>query len=150
MMQGAGILQRDADQGPLRGIGRFADRLGNFAGLAVAEANAPALIANHDESRKTETPAALHHLGHTIDVDQLVDKLAVALFAITAVVSAFTRHVPFLPLEFEAALAGGVRERLHAPMIDVAAAVEDHLLHALGDGALGDGLAHGLGSLQVP
>ena len=84
-MQRAAVLQRHADQRALGGFRRLADRLRHFARLAVAETDAAALIADDDERRETETPAALHHLGHTIDVDQLVDELAVALFAIAAV-----------------------------------------------------------------
>ena len=96
MMQRASVLQRDADQRALGRFGRLADRLGDFTRLAMAEAHAPALIADNDEGREAEPPAALHHFGHTIDVDQLVDELAVTIVAIAAV-SAFTRHVPFLP-----------------------------------------------------
>src|SRR5206468_13113369 len=53
---------------------------------------------------------------------------------------AFTSHgMSFLSeSEFEAALAGRICERLHAPMIEIAAAVEDDLLDALFDGALRD------------
>src|SRR5882672_5331156 len=44
-------------------------------------------------------------------------------------------------LKLQTALAGRVGERLDAPVIDVAAAIEHHLLDALGDAALGDLLA---------
>src|ERR1700674_1714611 len=46
------------------------------------------------------------------------------------------------PLELQSTLAGGVGERLDAPVIEIAAAIEDDRLHALGDGALGHELAH--------
>jgi hypothetical protein len=42
----------------------------------MAMADAALLVADHDEGRETEAPAALHHLRHTIDVDELVDELA--------------------------------------------------------------------------
>ena len=47
----------------------------------MAEADAAALVADHDERGEAEAPAALHHLGDAVDVDELVDELAVALFA---------------------------------------------------------------------
>src|SRR5579862_3332732 len=64
------------------------------------------------------------------------------------------RSPPPLPssraiLELQAAFAGGVSERLHAPMIDVAAAIEHDLLDALGQGALGDLLADGCRGVEV-
>ena len=65
----------------------------------MTEADAAALVADNDERRETEAPTAFHNLGHTVDVNQLVDEFAVALFAI-AVFSTFTRHVPFLPSKF--------------------------------------------------
>src|SRR5436305_5520811 len=46
-----------------------------------------------------------------------------------------------LNLKLKAAFAGSLRQRLDAPMINIAAAVEHHLLDALGEGALGDHLA---------
>jgi hypothetical protein len=42
------------------------------------------LITHNDERGEAETATAFDHLGHTVDVDQLVDELAVALFAATA------------------------------------------------------------------
>ena len=53
------------------------------AGTRVSEY--AALIADHDKCSKAETPAAFHHLGHTIDVDQLVGEFAVALFPLAAI-----------------------------------------------------------------
>jgi len=44
----------------------------------VAETDAPFLVADHDQRRKAEALAALDDLRHTIDVDELVDELAVA------------------------------------------------------------------------
>src|SRR6185295_671871 len=52
-------------------------------------------------------------------------------------------------LEFQSCFARGVRHGANAPVIEEAAAVEDHPLDALLDGAFGDGLANRLGSLQV-
>jgi hypothetical protein len=47
----------------------------------MAEADASTLVADDDECREAEAAAALHHLGDAVDMDELVDELAVALFA---------------------------------------------------------------------
>src|SRR5207302_1340741 len=52
-------------------------------------------------------------------------------------------------LKLQAGFAGGIGQGLHPAVIEVAAAVEDHLAHSLGFGALGDGLAHRLGRGQI-
>ena len=75
-MQRAALAQRHADQAALGGVGRLADRFRHLARLAVAEADAALLVADDDERGEAEAPAALHHLRHTIDVDELVDELA--------------------------------------------------------------------------
>src|SRR6185503_9736227 len=86
----------------LRRLGRLADRLGNFARLAVAETDPALLVADHDQRRKAEALAALDDLRHAIDVDELVDELAIALLAIPAPFAsaafAFTCHGVFQSL----------------------------------------------------
>ncbi len=82
VMQRAALAQRHADQAALGRFGRLADRLRHFARLAVAEADAALLVADDDERGEAEAPAALHHLGDAVDVDELVDEFAVALFAV--------------------------------------------------------------------
>src|SRR6476661_139843 len=52
-------------------------------------------------------------------------------------------------LEFQSCFARGVRHGANAPVIEEAAAVEDHALDAFFDGPLGDRLANRLGALQV-
>src|SRR5262249_45578368 len=52
-------------------------------------------------------------------------------------------------LEAEPALARGIRERLDAPVIEIAAAVEHDFLDALLHGALGKQLANRLGRIDV-
>src|SRR6185312_13675682 len=84
VMQRAAFAQCDARQVALGRLGRLADRLGNFARLAVAETDPALLVADHDQRRKAEALAALDDLRHAIDVDELVDELAVALLAIPA------------------------------------------------------------------
>src|SRR5204863_10045276 len=96
------FAQRHARQVALRRFSRLADRLGNFARLAVTETDPALLVADHHQRRKAEALAALDDLRHAIDVDQLVDELAVALFAIPAPFAsaafAFTCHGVFQSL----------------------------------------------------
>src|SRR5690606_19333188 len=59
--------------------------------------DAPLLVADDDERGEAEATTALHHLGDAIDVDELVDEFAVALFAVAAVATAiptFLCHCP--------------------------------------------------------
>ena len=81
-------------------FGRLADRFRHFARLAVAEADAALLVADDDECCKAEAPAALDDLGDAVDVDELVDEFAVALFTVTAALAAavptFLCHILFL------------------------------------------------------
>src|ERR1700730_18131319 len=99
VVQRAAFAQCDARQVALGRLGRLADRLGNFARLAVAESDPALLVADHDQRRKAEALAALDDLRHAIDVDELVDELAVALLAIPAPFAsaafAFTCHGVF-------------------------------------------------------
>ena len=81
VMQRAAFAQRDADHAALGRLGRLADRFRHLAGLAVAEADAALLVADDDERGEAEAPAALHHLGDAVDVDQPVDEFAVALLS---------------------------------------------------------------------
>src|SRR5207244_9142328 len=93
---------RDPRQVALGRLGRLADRFRHFARLAMTEARAALLVANHDQRRKAEALAALDDLRHAIDVDELVDELAVALLALPAPFAsaafAFTCHGVFQSL----------------------------------------------------
>ena len=77
VVQGAALAQRHADHAAARLLGRLADRLRHLARLAGAIADPALFIADDDERGKAETPSALHHLGDTVDVDQLLGKFAV-------------------------------------------------------------------------
>ena len=79
-------------------LGRLLDCVRHLAGLAMAEADAPLLIANDDQRGKPEAAAALHHLGDAVDVDEFVHEFAVALFAIavSASITWITSHEPIL------------------------------------------------------
>ena len=100
VVQRAAGAQRHEDQLALGALGRLADRLRHLARLAVAEADPALLIADDDKRGEAETPAALHHLGDAVDVDELVDELAVALFAVAvaSAVPAVLCHDPVLVL----------------------------------------------------
>jgi hypothetical protein len=50
----------------------------------MAEADPALAIANHDKRSKTEALAALDGLGDAVDVNQLLDQLFAAFFAIAA------------------------------------------------------------------
>ncbi len=94
----------------------------------MAEADAALLVADDDERSEAEAPAALHHLGDAIDVHQLVDEFAVALFAVAVGrgLPEFSCHVPVprslrAPIaikKFKTAFARGIRQRLDASVID--------------------------------
>ncbi|EGG75644.1 hypothetical protein SXCC_03763 [Gluconacetobacter sp. SXCC-1] len=95
VMQRTAFLHRNADHGALGAVGRLADRLGNFTGLARAEPYAPLLVTNHNQCRECKAATALYNLGNTIDRDQLVDQIiafAVAIATTPAAFSRFTCH----------------------------------------------------------
>src|ERR1700704_5808293 len=72
VMQRAAVAQRHADQVALGGLRGLADGLGKHAALPGSGADATALFADYDDRGEGEAPAALDHLGHAIDRDQLV------------------------------------------------------------------------------
>jgi hypothetical protein len=76
-MQGAAFTQRHANHATACLLGGLADGLGNLARLAGAVADTAALVADDDDRGEREAPAALHHLRHAIDGDQLVGQFVV-------------------------------------------------------------------------
>src|SRR5918995_6869643 len=82
MMESAALAQRDPDHRALGRIRRLADRLRHLTGLAVTEADAALLVADDDERREAEAPAALHNLGDAVDMDETIDEFAVAVLAV--------------------------------------------------------------------
>src|SRR5690606_23515122 len=85
VMQRTARTQRHEDHVALGALGRLANRLRHLTRLAVTEADAALLVADDDERSETETAATLDHLGDAIDVNELVDEFAVALFAVAAI-----------------------------------------------------------------
>src|SRR5690606_20159946 len=88
------------------GFGCLADGFRHFTCLAMAEANAALLVADDDEGCEAEATAALNYLGDAVDGDQLVDKFAIALFTVLAIIARttlFLCHCPF-PFSFPGAI----------------------------------------------
>src|SRR5262249_38655547 len=95
VVQRAAFSQGDADETAFGGVGRLANRLRHFARLAVAEADPPLFVADHDERGKAEAAATLNHLGDAVDVHELIGEFAFALFPVAAI-AWFTCH-DFVP-----------------------------------------------------
>src|SRR6266851_3668750 len=85
VMERAALAQGHADHGAPRLLRRLADRLGHLARLAGAIADTALAVADDDDRREAEAPAALHHLGDAIDADELFDEIAVLAIAALAV-----------------------------------------------------------------
>src|SRR4030095_11785227 len=93
-------------------------------------------------------PPALHDLRAAVDVDDALQELG--LGGVGAAASHLGSHLSLL--EFQAGGAGAAGERLDAPVIEIAAAVERDLGHALFLRALGEQLADRIadGGLALP
>src|SRR5689334_8791486 len=72
-------LLRHREQVLLRVVHRLRDRQRHLARLAVADADAVDLVADYDERREREPPAALDDLGDTVDLDHALLELALSL-----------------------------------------------------------------------
>ena len=137
MMERSALAQRHTREIALGGIGCLADRFRHFARLAMAKADPALLVADDDKRGEAEAPAALHYLGDAIDMHELVDKLAVALFAVAPVFTCHiglpsgARPVLFVPLKAKPAFTRGIGQRLDAAVIEIAPAVKHHLLTPL-------------------
>src|SRR5262249_14969521 len=67
---------RDREQVLLRVVHGLRDRERHLTCLAVAEADAVDLVADHDEGSEREPPAALDDLGDAVDLDHALFELA--------------------------------------------------------------------------
>src|SRR5262249_59515989 len=110
-----------------------------LAGLAMAKTDAPLLVAHHHQRREAEALASLDHLGHAVDMHELVLELAVALFPIASPISVswiachsstLSLNCKFANLQLEAALARPIGQRLDAAVIAISTPVEHHLVDA--------------------
>src|SRR5437867_1387860 len=153
------ILQRHEDQVLLGVLHRLADRLGHLVGLAEADPDVSAAVADDDERREREPADTLHDLGHAVDGHHAVVQLEHARIDLRFChyFSLWRRGLrppldsPANPrsLKHQAAGARRIGERLHASVIHVAAAIEHHALDALRLGLLGQELADELGGRDV-
>ena len=83
----------------------------NLARLAVTNADAVDLVADHDERGEREPAAALDDLGDAVDLDHALLELF---------------RCPCIPCsKLQSSFARAVGERLDASVVEVAAAVED-------------------------
>jgi hypothetical protein len=103
----------------------------------MSKTHAALLVTHNNECCKAKALAALHNLRNAIDVDELVDELAVAFLAVILAVSApfatFFSHVffaysPLIRLEIQSTFARRFRQRFDTPMENIAAAIEDKSL----------------------
>ena len=121
---------RHGEQVLLRVVDGLRDRERNLARLAVADADAVDLVADHDERREREAPAALDDLGDTVDLDHALLELANFLAGDHFTFDNYSK--------LQSSLTRGLCEGLDASVVQVAAAVEHDgldagLLRGLGD-----------------
>src|SRR5437773_6001662 len=152
---GHGVMQRAVLQLYLEKLApRLLHRLlhghRHLARLALAHADAAVAVADHGERREAEHSAALHHLGDAVDRDHLLAQAVAALFRLLHPWLDFCHKSPGpRSLEFKSGGARRLRERLHAPMVFIAGAVESNLLDPLFLPLDGDALADDLGGFAV-
>ena len=122
------VLERHEDQVLLGVLDRLADRLRHLVRLAESDAHVTAAVAHHHEGGEGEPPAALDDLGHPVDGDHPVVQVQRAGIDLA---SATQSARPIIPRPStrtsESAGACRVGQRLHPPVILVAAAVEHHV-----------------------
>src|SRR5690606_13405865 len=78
----------DAEEVLLRLLDTLRDGRGDLLGLAVAHADHAIAIAHDDECSEGEATAALHHLRHAVDRDDVLDELALLLAVLTVAATA--------------------------------------------------------------
>ena len=100
----------DGEEVLLRVVDGLGDRERNLARLAVTNADAVDLVADHDERGEREPAAALDDLGDAVDLDHALLELA---------------GCPCVRVQTPVLLRAPVGERLDASVVEVAAAVED-------------------------
>src|SRR4051794_29437899 len=115
VVQRPAFPHRHADHGPLRLLGRLADRLRHLARLAGAPADPALLVAHDDERREAEAPAAFDHLGDAVDGDELVLQLVAVrpLLPVLAAAVAPTAATAVAALAAMLAAAAAMRGTCH-------------------------------------
>src|SRR5205809_430623 len=149
VMQGA-VLQLYLEKLAPRLLHRLLHGHRHLARLALTHADAAVAVADHGERGEAEYSAALHYLGDAVDRDHLLAQAVAALFRLLHPWLDFRHKSPGpRSLEFKSGGARRLRERLHAPMVFIAGAVEGNLLDAVFLRLDGDALADDLGGLAV-
>src|SRR2546428_11215778 len=149
VMQGA-VLQLYLEKLAPRLLHRLLHGHRHLARLALTHADAAVAVADHGERGEAEYSAALHYLGDAVDRDHLLAQAVAALFRLLHPWLDFCHKSPGpRSLEFKSGGARRLRERLHAPMVFIAGAVESNLLDPLFLPLDGDALADDLGGFAV-
>src|SRR5437879_1399039 len=131
VMQGA-VLQLYLEKLAPRLLHRLLHGHRHLARLALTHADAAVAVADHGERGEAEYSAALHYLGDAVDRDHLLAQAVAALFRLLHPWLDFRHKSPGpRSLEFKSGGARRLRERLHAPMVFIAGAVEGNLRDAV-------------------
>ena len=72
-MRNGVTAELDLDKILLGLLGALADALGHFLGLAVTDTDLALLVTDDDECSEAEATTALHDLGTTVDMNNLLD-----------------------------------------------------------------------------
>src|SRR6185436_9227920 len=125
----AALGDRYAKHGLLRNLAGLADRVRHFVGLAESDADLPLGIADRDDGVEREAPATLHDLGAAIHLNHALREFRLGCIRRTTTIALHGSGHGIL-LEVETGGACAIGERLHAPVVDVTAAVEADLRDA--------------------
>src|SRR5262249_41736500 len=110
----------------LGALDRFADGFRHLVGLAQTEADVAGAVAHDHQRTEAEAPAALDHLGHAVDLDDLLLQLdAVALDPFSAPEDRHAQSLLCVGLELQPGSAGRVGQLFDATMVEEPVPVED-------------------------
>src|SRR5438552_3424582 len=147
MVQGS-ALQAHLDHPPPRLLHRLLHRDRHFLGFSLAHADATIAVADHRQRGERKNPSTLHDLGDAVDADHLLAQAvaAIVLLLPAALLPAHrlchSRSCSLLEaLELQAALTGGLGQRLHAAVILESRPVERDRVDAQRFRLLGDTFA---------
>src|SRR3954470_3616987 len=101
---GAGLGQ--LDHRSLGGVHRLADGLGDLVGLARGDPDLGLAVAHRHEGVEREPPAALDHLGHAVDGDDVLHVIAGVLPVAVAPTAAAAALAPAAPAAPASGLVG--------------------------------------------
>src|SRR2546423_13518522 len=93
LVRNRGARERHLQHATARGFDGLAYRLADLVRLARRDADVPAPVAHGDQRVEAEAPAALHHFGHAVDRDHVLDE-PVALTLALARIAPFPASPP--------------------------------------------------------